>query len=108
MTLHEQAVAARGAAQTLATATRSQKDAALYAMADALVKAETAVLEANALDVRRAEQAGTGAALVDRLRLTVDRVAGMVEGLRDVAALPDPVGDVVRGWTNANGVQVRQ
>jgi glutamate-5-semialdehyde dehydrogenase len=108
MTVQEQALAARGAAQTLATATRGQKDGALHAMADALAKAETAVLEANALDVARAEGAGTSAAIVDRLRLTADRVAGMVDGLRDVAGLPDPVGDVVRGWTNANGVQVRQ
>ncbi|SDU83186.1 glutamate-5-semialdehyde dehydrogenase [Microlunatus sagamiharensis] len=108
MSVQHQALAARTAAQTLATATRAQKDAALHAMADALSKAETAVLEANALDVARAEQAGMSAAIVDRLRLTADRVAGMVDGLRDVAALPDPVGDVVRGWTNANGVEVRQ
>lgn len=108
MSVTEQALAARAAAQTLATATRAQKDAALHAMADALTKAETAVLEANAADVRRAEEAGTAPALVDRLRLTPDRVAGMVDGLRDVAGLPDPVGDVVRGWSNANGVQVRQ
>src|SRR4051812_32432414 len=108
MTVQKQAVAARGAAQSLATATRAQKDAALHAMADALAKAETAVLEANAGDVARAEEAGTGAALVDRLRLTADRVAGMVDGLHELASLPDPVGDVVRGWTNANGVQVRQ
>ena len=77
-------------------------------MADALAKAETAVLEANAVDVARAEASGTSAALIDRLRLTPDRIAGMVQGLRDLAGLPDPVGDVVRGWTNANGVQVRQ
>ena len=108
MTVQQQALAARDAARTLATATRAAKDAALHAMADALAKAETAVLEANALDVRRAEQAGTSPSLVDRLRLTADRVAAMVDGLRDVAGLPDPVGDVVRGWTNANGVQVRQ
>ncbi|SEQ07862.1 glutamate-5-semialdehyde dehydrogenase [Microlunatus flavus] len=106
--VREQALAARTASQILATATRAQKDAALHAMADALTKAETAVLEANAADVARAEEAGTAASLVDRLRLTPDRVAGMVDGLRDVAALPDPVGDVVRGWTNPNGVQVRQ
>ena len=80
----------------------------MLAMADALAKSETAILEANARDVARAEANGTSAALIDRLRLTPDRVAGMVEGLRDLAALPDPVGDVVRGWTNANGVQVRQ
>jgi glutamate-5-semialdehyde dehydrogenase len=77
-------------------------------MADSLAKSETAILEANARDVTRAEVNGTSAALIDRLRLTPDRIAGMVEGLRELAALPDPVGDVVRGWTNANGVQVRQ
>jgi glutamate-5-semialdehyde dehydrogenase len=77
-------------------------------MADALGKAETAVLEANAADIARAEAAGTGSALIDRLRLNPDRIAGMADGLRTLAALPDPVGDVVRGWTNANGVQVRQ
>jgi glutamate-5-semialdehyde dehydrogenase len=92
----------------LATATRATKDAALHAMADALAKAEAAVLDANASDVDRAAASGTSAALIDRLRLTPDRVAGMVAGLRDLAALPDPVGDVVRGWTGANGVQVRQ
>ncbi len=80
----------------------------MLAMADALAKSETAILEANARDVSRAEENGTSPALIDRLRLTPDRIAGMVEGLRELAALPDPVGDVVRGWTNANGVQVRQ
>ena len=57
---------------------------------------------------KRAEAAGTGSALMDRLRLNPERIAGMADGLRDLAALPDPVGDVVRGWTNPNGVQVRQ
>jgi glutamate-5-semialdehyde dehydrogenase len=77
-------------------------------MADSLAKAETAILDANQRDVASAEANGTSGALIDRLRLTPDRIAGMVEGLRELAALPDPVGDVVRGWTNANGVQVRQ
>jgi glutamate-5-semialdehyde dehydrogenase len=77
-------------------------------MADSLAKSETAILEANARDVARAEANGTSASLIDRLRLTPDRITGMVDGLRELAALPDPVGDVVRGWTNANGVQVRQ
>ena len=106
--MQEQAQKARTAALTLSSATRATKDAALLAMADALAKSETAILDANARDVTRAEANGTSAALIDRLRLTPDRVAGMVEGLRELAALPDPVGDVVRGWTNANGVQVRQ
>ncbi|HYI52704.1 MAG TPA: glutamate-5-semialdehyde dehydrogenase [Microlunatus sp.] len=108
MSVNEQAVRAREAARTLAKATRAAKDAGLEAMADALDKAETAVLEANAVDVTRAEADGTSPALIDRLRLTPDRIAGMVQGLRDLAGLPDPVGDVVRGWTNANGVEVRQ
>ena len=108
VTVHDQATRARAAAIVLAGATRAAKDAGLQAMADALAKDESAVLEANERDVARAEAGGTSAALVDRLRLTPDRVAAMVDGLRDLAALPDPVGDVVRGWTNPNGVQVRQ
>jgi glutamate-5-semialdehyde dehydrogenase len=108
VTVQEQARRARTAAWTLSGATRATKDSALLAMADSLAKSETAILEANARDVARAEANGTSAALIDRLRLTPDRIAGMVEGLRELAALPDPVGDVVRGWTNANGVQVRQ
>jgi glutamate-5-semialdehyde dehydrogenase len=108
VTVQEQAQKARNAALALSSATRATKDAALLAMADALAKSETAILEANARDVARAEANGTSPALIDRLRLTPDRIAGMVEGLRELAALPDPVGDVVRGWTNANGVQVRQ
>ncbi|HEY6685895.1 MAG TPA: glutamate-5-semialdehyde dehydrogenase [Propionibacteriaceae bacterium] len=108
MTVQEQAEKARTAALTLSSATRATKDAALIAMADSLAKSETAILEANQRDVASAEANGTSAALIDRLRLTADRITGMVEGLRELAALPDPVGDVVRGWTNANGVQVRQ
>jgi glutamate-5-semialdehyde dehydrogenase len=108
VTVHEQAEKARTAALTLSSATRATKDAALLAMADSLAKSETAILEANERDVERAEANGTSGALIDRLRLTPDRITGMVEGLRELASLPDPVGDVVRGWTNANGVQVRQ
>jgi len=108
VTVKEQAEKAKTAALRLSSATRATKDAALIAMADSLAKSETAILEANQRDVASAEANGTSAASIDRLRLTPDRIAGMVEGLRELAALPDPVGDVVRGWTNANGVQVRQ
>jgi glutamate-5-semialdehyde dehydrogenase len=108
VTVQEQAQKARTAALTLSSANGATKDAALLAMADSLAKSETAILEANARDVTSAEANGTSAALTDRLRLTPDRIAGMVEGLRELASLPDPVGDVVRGWTNANGVQVHQ
>ena len=108
VTFEDQARAAKRAAVTLATLNRAAKDAALNAMADALADAERSVLDANLRDVDRAREAGTSDALIDRLRLNPQRVDGMVGGLRDLARLPDPVGDVVRGWTNANGVQVRQ
>ena len=99
---------AREASHGLALATRAQKDRALHAMADALVAAHDDLLAANAEDVARAEAGGTPPNIVDRLRLTPDRLAGMAQGLRDVAALPDPVGEVVRGGTLANGLELRQ
>jgi glutamate-5-semialdehyde dehydrogenase len=99
---------ARVASRELGLATRAAKDTALLAMADALDAAGADILAANDLDVRRAEEAGTGAHLVDRLRLTTDRVAAMAEGLRELARLPDPVGEVVRGSTLANGLELRQ
>jgi glutamate-5-semialdehyde dehydrogenase len=102
------ALRAREAAHVLALATRAAKDAALTAMAEALVSATEDVLAANAEDVAAARENGVAESLVDRLRLDADRVAGMAQGLRDVAALPDPVGEVVRGSTLANGLELRQ
>ncbi|WP_203338043.1 glutamate-5-semialdehyde dehydrogenase [Nocardioides limicola] len=99
---------AREASHLLAVATRATKDAALEAMAEALIAAEAAILTANAEDIARAEAGGTPANIIDRLRLTPDRLAAMAQGLRDVAGLPDPVGEVVRGSTLANGLELRQ
>lgn len=99
---------ARAASHGLALATRAEKDHALLAMADALLGRQDEVLAANAEDVARAESGGTPANIVDRLRLTTERVAAMAQGLRDVAGLPDPVGEVVRGGTLANGLELRQ
>jgi glutamate-5-semialdehyde dehydrogenase len=99
---------AREAAYDLAVAPRAAKDAALSAMADALLAATADVLAGNRLDVTLARSQGTPDALVDRLRLDEGRVAAMAQGLRDVAALPDPVGEVVRGSTLANGLELRQ
>ncbi|MGQ0630698.1 MAG: glutamate-5-semialdehyde dehydrogenase [Sporichthyaceae bacterium] len=99
---------ARVAATDLQVRSRADKDAALLAMADALVAATGAVLAANADDVARAEAAGTPAAMIDRLRLDTGRIKAMATGLRDVAGLPDPVGEVVRGSTLANGLELRQ
>jgi glutamate-5-semialdehyde dehydrogenase len=106
--VHEAAVRARGAAHELALATRAAKDAALLAMADALVAATPRILAANAEDVDAARRQSTPEAIVDRLRLDEARVGAMAQGLRDVAGLPDPVGEVVRGSTLANGLELRQ
>ena len=102
------ALRAREAAHELALATRATKDGALLAMADALDTATGEVLTANAEDVSAARDRAVPEALVDRLRLDEGRVASMAAGLRDVAGLPDPVGEVVRGSTLANGLELRQ
>src|SRR5439155_7891299 len=99
---------ARKAANVLVTATRAAKDKALLAMADALVTGTPEIIAGNAADVAAARAAGTAEALIDRLTLTPARVAGMAEGLRQTAALPDPVGEVVRGSTLPNGLELRQ
>ena len=104
----EAARRARVAATELAVASRATKDAALHAMADALLAAAPSILEANAADCARAEAGGTPPAIIDRLRLDDGRIAGMAQGLREVAGLPDPVGEVVRGSTLANGLELRQ
>jgi glutamate-5-semialdehyde dehydrogenase len=104
----EAAERARRASRSLALATRAQKDRTLHAMADALGEAGREILAANGEDVSRAEAAGTPANVVDRLRLTPERLTAMAEGLRDVAGLPDPVGEVLRGSTLANGLELRQ
>ena len=102
------ATRARAAAIELALATRGTKDAALEAMATALLDDADEILAANVADVDEARASGTPDHLLDRLRLDHDRLAGMAAGLREVAGLPDPVGEVVRGSTLANGLQLRQ
>ena len=99
---------AREAATALAPLPRADKDRALEAMAQALLADAGAILEANAADVERARGAGTGEHLIDRLRLDEARLDAMAAGTRDVARLPDPVGDVVRGSTLPNGLRLRQ
>lgn len=102
------AARARVAAATLANLPRQRKDAALHAMADALLDSVGSILDANAGDLDAGEAAGLSAALLDRLRLSKDRVVGMADGLRHVAGLADPVGEVVRGYTLPNGLRVQQ
>jgi glutamate-5-semialdehyde dehydrogenase len=99
---------ARTAAADLAPLPRRTKDAALHAMADALVARSAEVLAANATDVAGARAVGTSDYMIDRLTLTPARVEEMADGLRQVAGLPDPVGEVIRGYTLPNGLEVRQ
>ncbi|MBW9206518.1 glutamate-5-semialdehyde dehydrogenase [Mumia sp. zg.B17] len=106
--VHESARRARAAALDLRAVPRAGKDAALHAMADALVSHAAEIVEANARDITIAREAGVGDNIIDRLLLDTDRIAAMAEGIRDVAALADPVGEVVRGSTLANGLQLRQ
>ncbi|GHG69027.1 glutamate-5-semialdehyde dehydrogenase [Streptomyces griseocarneus] len=99
---------ARAAAAELAPLPRSAKDEALLAIADALEVRTREILEANAEDVAKARAAGTSESVVDRLTLTPERVRAIAQDVRDVAALPDPVGEVVRGSTLPNGIDLRQ
>jgi glutamate-5-semialdehyde dehydrogenase len=99
---------AQAASRALAGAPGAAKDAALHFAADLLEARASELQGANATDVERAEAAGTTATVLDRLRLTPARVEAMAEGLRQVAALPDPVGQVVAGYVRPNGLRVEQ
>ena len=97
---------ARAAARVLATTPAARIDAALQAMAGELLAAEKEILAANALDVAAARANGQTAALVDRLTLDPKRLAACAEGLRQVATLPHPVGQILREWTQPNGIRI--
>ncbi len=97
---------ARQAARELVRATTAQKNAALEAIAAALEGARRPIDAANAEDVAAAKAAGLTPAMVDRLTLTEKRFAAMVQGVRDVATLADPVGEVLRDWTRPNGLRI--
>ncbi|MFD4316256.1 glutamate-5-semialdehyde dehydrogenase [Streptomyces sp. NPDC058548] len=99
---------ARGAAAEIAPLPRATKDDALLAIADALEVRTAEIVEANAEDIAKAREAGTSEAIIDRLTLTPERVRAIAADVRDVAALPDPVGEVVRGSTLPNGIDLRQ
>lgn len=107
-TVHAAARRARAVTGTLAVATSEQKNEALLAMAEALESESEQVLAANAADLEAGHAAGMPEHLLDRLKLSQARIAGMAGGLRKVAGLPDPVGEVVRGSLLPNGLRVRQ
>jgi glutamate-5-semialdehyde dehydrogenase len=96
---------ARAAARALATTPAARIDAALVAMANELLSAEKDILDANALDVAAARANGQTAALVDRLALDSKRLAACADGLKQVATLPHPVGEILREWTQPNGLK---
>jgi glutamate-5-semialdehyde dehydrogenase len=106
--VHLAAGRARVAARTLATLSTATKNRALHAAADALLARTHDVLAANAADLAAAREAGTPVAMLDRLALNPQRVDGIAAGLRQVAGLPDPIGEVLRGRTLPNGLQLRQ
>src|SRR3954452_16614415 len=100
--------AAKAAARRLATVPAATKDAALHAIADALEARMAEILEGNARDLEAGREAGLSPALMDRLALNEDRVRGIADGARAIAALPDLVGEVVDGGRLLNGLEVRK
>ena len=99
---------AKAAAALLASASTAEKNAALVAAADLLDQRAHDLLAANRLDVEAADAAGMDAGPLDRLRLTDARIGGMADGLRAVAALPDPIGEVLDGWRRPNGLRIER
>lgn len=99
-------VLARAASHELAKLSTSQKNDILLAMADALEADTDSLLEANGRDIAAARENGLTAAMMDRLLLTPERITGIATGIREVAALRDPVGEVIREWTRPNGIRI--
>ncbi|MDH3540340.1 MAG: gamma-glutamyl-phosphate reductase, partial [Acidimicrobiia bacterium] len=97
---------AKEASRVVANASTTQKNAALEAMAQRLESAASGILSANAEDMEQARSEGVAEALLDRLLLNDDRIAGMARGLRKVAGLPDPIGVITDGWQLYNGIRV--
>jgi glutamate-5-semialdehyde dehydrogenase len=97
---------ARAAARILARASAEQKNQGLLAMSDEILVAAPAILDANAKDVAKATEERLSKAMIDRLTLNEKRLEAMAEGIRQVAALPDPVGEVIRDWTRPNGLRI--
>ena len=105
--MFEMLKAAKAAKNEITQLSTEQKNAALYAMADALEKQTEAILAANAQDMEAAKDT-ISTVMLDRLKLTAERIAGMAAGLRDVAALPDPVGRVLEEYTRADGLLIQK
>jgi glutamate-5-semialdehyde dehydrogenase len=99
---------ARAAARPLALARPDTRRDALIAAADAILRREPEIIEANAIDMANAEEAGLSAAMKDRLKLTPERLRATAEGVRVIARLPDPLGDVIAEWDRPNGLHIER
>ena len=99
---------ARAAARPLAVASAQEKHAALIAMADAIRRGERQILDANLIDIRNGREARLSAAFMDRLNLTPDRIQDMANGVRAIAELRDPVGEVIAEWDRPNGLHIER
>jgi glutamate-5-semialdehyde dehydrogenase len=99
---------AKAASRKIAIASTEQKNQALLAMADALASASKDILAANAIDLQNATKNDLADSFVDRLTLTEERIAGMAEGIRQIADLKDPVGEVIAAWDRPNGLQIER
>jgi glutamate-5-semialdehyde dehydrogenase len=99
---------AKAAARPLSIATTNQKNRALLAMASAIEASTAKILDANAKDLKAVEGTGMQSSFVDRLKLTEARVAEMANGIRSIAALADPVGEVIAAWDRPNGLQIER
>ena len=106
--VRDAARAARAASREFALLSAHQRDEVLLAAADALEAAEAGIIAANDKDIAEQQSAGVAEAMLDRLRLSSERISGIAGGLRQVAGLPDPLGQVVRGNVLANGMELRQ
>ncbi|TPN28178.1 glutamate-5-semialdehyde dehydrogenase [Mesorhizobium sp. B2-3-3] len=99
---------ARAAARPLAIATTAAKNAALAAMAQAIIAREQEVLDANAIDISNGEESGLSTSFMDRLKLNPARIRAMADGIREIAELSDPVGDVIAAWERPNGLHIER
>jgi glutamate-5-semialdehyde dehydrogenase len=99
---------ARAAARPLAVATAERKHAALVAMADALRRSEQTILDANAIDMANGVESGLTSASMDRLKLDTGRIRSMIDGIREIAELRDPVGEVIASWDRPNGLKIER
>jgi glutamate-5-semialdehyde dehydrogenase len=99
---------ARAAARPLAIASGERKQAALAAIADAILRSEAAILGANEADLANGREAGLSGAFMDRLKLTSARISDMADGVRAIAGLADPVGEVIAAWERPNGLRIER